>query len=106
MLTKEHAKKIAAKLGAQIDTSGKANDIAAVYHDGKVIAFFGIRRGSKKDAGHDHIPGSLYFSPNKCLGLANCPVSKADWLERMKELGKISAQPVPARQTTQPPRKK
>ncbi len=89
MLTKEHAKKIAAKLGAEIDTKGKAHDIASILHAGKVIAWFGIRRGSKKNSGHDHIPRDLFFSPNKCLGLANCPVSRDEWLERMKELGKL-----------------
>jgi hypothetical protein len=89
MLTKEHAEKIAAKLEAQIDRSRKAHDLAAVYYEGKVIAFFGIRRGSRKNAGHDHIPRSIYFSARKCLDLANCPVSKADWLASMKELGKL-----------------
>lgn len=89
MLTKEHAKKIADKLEARIHTGGKAHDIAAIYYAGKIVAQFGIRRGSKKDAGHDHIPRALSFSPNKCLGLANCPVSRDEWIQRMRELGKL-----------------
>ena len=89
MLTKDHAKQIARKLEAEIKSGKKAHDLASIYHDGKLIAWFGIRRGSRRDSGHDHIPKSLSFSADKCLGLARCPVSKDDWLSHMKKIGRL-----------------
>lgn len=69
IITKELAEKIAIKLGAKRTPAG-AHDIAAVYHDGVLIAKFGIRRGSEKDKGHDHIPEESFVGPSfaKLLG--------------------------------------
>jgi hypothetical protein len=87
MLTKDHAKAIAAKLGAT-EKPGKKNsphDIQLIYLGGKLIAHFGIRRGSRRDAGHDHIPKSLHVSPHFCLELATCTKYLDDWLAEMKK---------------------
>jgi hypothetical protein len=47
-ITKDHAKAIAKKLRATIDTSTSAHDAAKVYDDnGRLVGIFGIRRGSK-----------------------------------------------------------
>jgi hypothetical protein len=91
MLTKEHALKIKKKLKAKI-SKGKKNrphDLATIYYGDVLIASFGIRRGSNKHAGHDHIPASLHASPHTCLGLAQCPVSREDWLQSMRDQGLI-----------------
>ncbi len=71
-LTKDHAKSIAKKLGATIDTGKKAHDIACVYHKGVLIASFGIRRGSDRNLGHGHIPKDLHLSPRQPFA---CPMS-------------------------------
>jgi hypothetical protein len=88
LLTKKHAEEIATKLGAEI-RHRKAHDLAVVFYEGKLIAAFGIRRGSRANAGHDHSPNDLHVSPRTCLGLAECPVSRDDWIEQMKQKGLI-----------------
>ena len=89
MLTKDHAEKIARKLGAKIVRSKRNHDLAIISHEGLIIASFGIRRSSRRDKGHDHIPRNLRFAPHQCIGLANCPVSKDDWLNHMRTLGLV-----------------
>jgi hypothetical protein len=84
MLTKDHAKAIAAKLGAtEQSKKGSPHDIQKIYHDGKLVASFGIRRGSKRNAGHDHIPRDLHVGPHFCLELATCTKYLNDWLSAM-----------------------
>jgi hypothetical protein len=82
-ITKEHAKKIAKKMKAIIVKGTKAHDYALVYHDGVIVAQFGIRRGSKKNLGHGHIPGDLQLSPHDTVLLANCPLSRDEWIRRV-----------------------
>src|SRR5438128_443375 len=97
-INKEHAKKIVKKLGAVLDTSPKAHDLACVYHAGQLIAAFGVRRGSRKSLGHGHIPADLHLSPRETLDLANCPMSYDEWIEKLTEQGWISAPPPPQQQ--------
>jgi len=89
MVTKEHAHKIVEKLKAQIHSKKKAHDLAIVYHEGKRVASFGLRRGSRKDLGHDHIPHDLHVSPRVCIDLAQCPVSREDWIKMLIDKGVI-----------------
>ena len=85
-ITKEHALNIARKLNAEIvKRKNKAHDMAYIYYRGKVIALFGIRRGSSKNLGHDHIPGQIYLSPHNTRLLGECPYQKRDWLNNMKD---------------------
>jgi hypothetical protein len=87
-LTKEHALRIAKKLGATITGgAGKAHDLALIYHEGRLIAHFGIRRGSRKDLGHDHIPAQLYIRAGQARLLAQCPLSRKDWLTILEGKG-------------------
>jgi hypothetical protein len=82
-ISKQHANSIARKLKARIDTSGKAHDIAYVYDDkGTLLASFGIRRGSKRSLGHGHIPNDLGLNRYDTLRLANCPMSREEWVQR------------------------
>lgn len=74
LLTKEHARTIATKLGAEIRTKRKAHDLAIVYEDGIRIGQFGIRRGSHSNLGHDHLPNALHLSPRECLELVRSPL--------------------------------
>ena len=81
MLTKQHALQIVHKLGAvKQSKKNRPHDLYIVWHNGKIIGNIGVRRGSKKDAGHDHIPRNLRTPPTMCLGLAQCPVSREQWI--------------------------
>lgn len=86
-IDKEHARKIASKLGAVIDTRKKAHDLACVYHAGTLVATFGIRRGSRKSLGHGHIPADLHLSPRDTIRLANCPLSRDKWIQHLRNEG-------------------
>jgi hypothetical protein len=90
-LTKQHARTIAKKLGAEIDTSPKAHDLALVRHNGAIIATFGIRRGSNKNLPHGHIANDLHISPRQAMNLASCSMTPAQWLERLEEQNVIES---------------
>jgi hypothetical protein len=75
VITKELAQKIAKKLGATLDKSG-AHTIAYIYHNDILVASFGIRHGSDKDLGHDHVPDDIHIGPNKAKRLGQCPMSR------------------------------
>ena len=87
LLTKEHARRIARKLGAEIRTGRKAHDLAVVYESGIRLSQFGIRRGSRKDLGHDHLTNSLHLSARQCLDLAQCPMTREEWIANLREKG-------------------
>ncbi len=88
-ITKEMARRIAKKLNAQIDKAGSAHDLASVFHDGLIIAQFGIRRGSRGNAGHDHIPSDIFVGPNFTRQLAQCTKSRDQWIQKLIEDGII-----------------
>jgi hypothetical protein len=83
IITKEHARKIAKKLEAVIRPE-KAHDYAEIFHKGQLIAWFGIRRGSEKDQGHDHIQKDLHINGHNAKLLAACPLTREDWIGIMK----------------------
>ncbi len=84
ILNKKAALKIAKKLGAEIDTSPRAHDLAIVYHRGIEVTSFGVRRG-RNDLGHDHVMRSIYLSPREARKLADCSMSKDEWIAKMRE---------------------
>jgi hypothetical protein len=87
-ITKEHAERIATKLGATIETGGN-HDLAKIYHNKRLVAQSGIRRGSKKDMPHQYVPGQIHVSRKDCLLLAQCPMTRSEWVEKLKEKGVI-----------------
>jgi hypothetical protein len=87
VLTKDDAEAIAKKLRASLKDGAKHQ--LAIEYEGKRIAQFGIRRGSRRDQGHDHIPSSIHVRPREALLLAQCPMSYEEWITRVKEKGLI-----------------
>jgi hypothetical protein len=74
IITKELAIKIRDKLHAVlIPQRSSAHDVYGIYYEGQIIATFGIRRGSEKDKGHDHIPRDINVSTGfaKQIGICN-----------------------------------
>jgi len=87
-ITRQMAERIAQKLGATIKSRpGSAHDRASVFHEGKLVAWFGIRRGSRRDAGHDHIPRQILVHPREARLLAQCPLGRDDWIAILAEKG-------------------
>jgi hypothetical protein len=89
IITHEHALRIANKLKAVMER-GTKHDMAYIYYGGVEIASFGIRRGSEKDKGHDHISKALYVGPHDAKLLAQCPLLLEDWLEILRKKGKLA----------------
>jgi hypothetical protein len=91
IITKELALRIVKKLEAQIHPRGnKPHDIAMVFHKGQCIAQFGLRRGSEKDLGHDHVSRDLHLGPHKARLLAQCPLTRDQWIQIMRDKGLLS----------------
>jgi hypothetical protein len=90
IITKELAERIATKLKAVCDPKkNRPHDLYRIYHDGRLVAHFGVRRSSKKDQGHDHVPGQIRVSPARAKLLGQCPMSREEWVEEMKRKGVI-----------------
>lgn len=92
MINKEHAEKIRKKLRGKILKDKKKNrphDLCGVYHNEVLIASFGIRRGSNKHLPHDHIPNALHLRPHDCLRLAQCTMTREQWVKMMTDMGLI-----------------
>jgi hypothetical protein len=87
IITKELALKIADKLKARIDKTRKGHDVAYVYHEGRMVANFNIRRGSEKDKGHDHIPRDLHVGPHDARRLGLCPLTREGWFDLLRHKG-------------------
>ena len=83
------ASEIASKLHAKLIKGKKGHGLAEVYHRDKRITWFGIRRSSKKDKGHDHVWKNLCCSPHYCKELAYCTKTEEDWINLMKDQGYI-----------------
>jgi len=91
-LNRDHARAIAKKLRATIDKSGKAHDIAYIYHNGVLVAHFGIRRGSDRNLPHGHIPDALHLRPRQTLNLAICTLTREQWIQIMTDAGWIESE--------------
>jgi hypothetical protein len=90
IITKELALRIVKKLGAQInERPNRPHDLASVFEGDKLVATFGIRHGSNKDQGHDHIPDKLYIRPREARLLGQCPLSRAEWVNIVTKKGLI-----------------
>ncbi len=88
-ITKELALQIARKLKAQIVRRKGPHDIALVHHNGRLVAHFGIRRGYRKDSGHDHIPQQIFLRPREARLLGQCPLSREGWIKILSEKNKL-----------------
>jgi hypothetical protein len=92
IITKELANKIVRKFNAEVDRDG-AHPMAYVYWNGELVASFGLRHGSSKSQGYDHIPKQIHLGPGKAKQFAQCSMSLQDWVNKMIAEGKIAAPP-------------
>lgn len=106
-ITKEHAQKAVTKLSATIK-SGAKHEIAKIFHDNKLIAQFGICRGSKKDIPHDYVPEQLHLTKAQFMELVLCRISQSEWIALLIQKGIVEMMPksLEADEKTAPRRKK
>jgi hypothetical protein len=94
IITKELAIEIARKLGASKHSKkNRPHDLYQVSYGGRIVATFGIRRGSEKDKGHDHIPGAIHLSPHDAKLFGQCDHTYDFWVEQMQQKGLIPREP-------------
>ena len=101
-LNKTHAETIARKLEATY-TEGREHTIAILYVGNIRVGQFGIRRGSKKDQGHDYIPKQIFFPAGQCLKLAQCTLNRPDWIKALQEQGIVPKSPAKSPTTSRKP---
>lgn len=90
IITKELAQNIVKKLKARVQKRpGRPHDLACVFEDDRLIAQFGLRRGSKKNLGHDHIPDQIFVLPREAKLLGQCPLTRDEWIEILANKGLI-----------------
>ena len=93
-ITKEYAENIAHKLLAKDESKPRSeHDEMVVYHEGRFVARFGIRRGSKKNSGHDHVQKNLNVPTRFAKELATCTKSRLEFLEKIGLVALKSEQP-------------
>lgn len=77
--TQLDARSIAKKLDATI-TNAKAHDRAIIHYDGRRVADFGIRRGSR-ELSHDFLPKQLELTRKQTLELSRCQLTKGAYFD-------------------------
>lgn len=88
VITKELALRIVKKLKAKIHPHpNRPHDLACVFEGDKLVATFGLRRGSNKNLGHDHIPDSIHVRPREARLLGQCPLSRDEWIAILSKKG-------------------
>lgn len=96
IITKELALKTIKKLKATKIASGGAHDHYQITDDyDRVVALTSIRHGSNKEAGHDHMPDDLHLGPSKARSLAQCGVSRKQFIAILQEQGHTPPDPEP-----------
>lgn len=92
-VTKQMAERIAGKLRAKQAGKSGAHMNMAIYHGDVLVANFGIRHGSNKDQGHDHVQGAIHVSAHFARELGTCTKSQQQWVDLMIEKGVIAPPP-------------
>lgn len=88
MFNKKDAEAIAQKLNARI-IAKKRHDIAQFWYEGKLIVWYGIRRGSQANLSHDYIPQQLKITPHQCREFRICTMDLDALITSLKEKGII-----------------
>jgi hypothetical protein len=91
IITRELAERIVKKLkGVDVSRKGSPHDDYKIVHEGKIVAFTSIRRGSSKDQGHDFMSKNLEVNTRFAYELGICTKSRDEFLVKR---GVIAATP-------------
>ena len=104
IVTKGLALKIVQKLGAKRSpTLGRnaPHDLYDFEHEGVLVAQLSVRRASEKDKGHDHMPRELFLGPGQAKRLGQCPLSRAGYIEILREKGLLGEGPAAEEQSAE-----
>ncbi len=93
MLTQEDAEAIAKKLEC-VPHEGRKHKFFELFVGQRLIIRFGVSRASK-EKGHGHLPRQLHITQKECHRLLDCDLTKAGYLEVLKEKGFLAPEPSP-----------
>ena len=100
-ITKDHARIICKKLKAVQESKKSAHINYSVYYEGVYLGSFGVRHGSNRDLPHDHIPEDLDIPFHLALDLGRCSKYLDDYLNYLRDKGRLPGQPLLAPAQTQ-----
>ena len=93
-ITKAMAITICKKLeGQDITKKNDVHDICGIFFNGQLIAHFGIRRGSDKEASHDHVPKCLNVNAGFAKQIGTCTRYRDDYLAHLRERRLLPPEP-------------
>ena len=95
IITKQLATKILEKLKAVKVGSGAHVEYDIYDFHGRLVASTSLRHGSNKEQGHDHMPEDLHIGPGKAKALAQCKVSRKEYIALLQEQGDADPDPAP-----------
>ena len=79
------AGEIVKKLSTEVTNKKSGHDLVKVFDGNRIVARFGMRRSSKKDKGHDHIPRELGCTTRFCKDLAQCTRTAEDYIALIRD---------------------
>jgi len=85
VIGKREAEDIAKKVRAD-RRAGRKHDVILVRHGGKLVAQYGIRRGSG-NPGHGYVAKQLHVSAQQARDLAKCPMSADQYFKVLTDKG-------------------
>jgi len=89
-ITRDHAERIVKKLGGVLlPGKSSAHDVYEIRVNGLFVTTIGIRRSSKRDKGHDHVPREMCVGAHFAREFALCNHSVDDWANKLRERGLI-----------------
>ena len=88
MFNKDDAEAIATKWGASVVPKQK-HDIVQFWYQNKLVGWYGIRRGSRRDASHDYVPEQMKLSPRQCRDFKDCTKNRNDIISIWREKGVV-----------------
>jgi hypothetical protein len=83
LFTQEDAEAIADKLDCT-PYEGRSHKYFRLFVDDMLITKFGVRRASK-EKGHGHLPRDLHITQKQCKDLSQCPLSKDEYLQILRD---------------------
>jgi hypothetical protein len=103
-LTKDDAEEIARKLRRGRPTIGRQRfEVVeqsrggyrwiSISYGGRRLARYGIKHGSRRNAGHDWIPGQIHLSDSEAYDFAKCHLSIDGYIDILARKNIVAARP-------------
>ena len=85
-ITSEQAHKIIRKLKAKKSaTQTRKHIIYDVFHNNQRVVWFGVSHTPKKGFPHDHLPAQLGINQHKVRRLAECSISRDEYITELTQ---------------------